>query len=169
MLQLGLSQQQQCAIADSLSLAKSLVSPLLSQQRALHADLAAADLTNLGHAVRPAAAAAAAAATAEAAGWTLNTVFGRQHNMSSAAAATASISAGLTANAPALSHGAAAAPADSATLAAMQRWSQLPLQQERAAGLLRVLRKGLLVSNAFTCHVLGCLTWQQLGTLMVHW
>jgi hypothetical protein len=104
MLQLGLSQQQQRAIADSLSLAKSLVSPLLSQQRALHADLAAADLTNLGLAVRPAAAAAAAAA-AKAAGWTLNTVFGQQHTMTSAAAVR---NDSLTANASAVSRGAAA-------------------------------------------------------------
>jgi hypothetical protein len=165
-----LSQQQQRAIADSLSLAKRLVSPLLSQQQKLHADLAAADLANLGQAVRPAATAAATAA--EAAGWALNTVFGRQRNMGSAAgAAVRSVS--LTAAAPALNEGAAAAaaaaPADSATLAAMRRWSQLPLQQERAAGLLRLLRKGGLITHAFTCHVLGCLTWQQLGMLMVHW
>jgi hypothetical protein len=167
MLQLGLSLQQQQAIADSLSLAKSLVSPLLTQLQQLHSDLAAADLANLGHAVRPAAATAAAAA-----GWTLDAVFGRPGNMNSAAAAAAAANgASLAAVAvPAITHEAAAASCvDASTLAAMRRWSQLPLQQERAAGLLRLLRKDWLVSCAFTCHVLGCLTWQQLATLMVHW
>jgi hypothetical protein len=51
--------------------------------------------------------------------------------------------------------------------AAVRRWSQLPLQQQRADRLLLLLRKDWLVSWCLQCHVLGCLSWQQLGQLVV--
>jgi hypothetical protein len=138
--QLCLAPQQQQAIADSLSLAKRLVSPLLIQLQLLHADVAAAD--------------------EQSTNWHGPWLGERPGTDVSNSKRNAAVRTSTTLNSQV-----AAAPPQSAC--AVRRLGQLAIKQELADKLLRVLRKDWLLSCAFQCHVLGCLSWQQLGLLMV--